>query len=263
MGAGMWSVGTMLVALLAAAAVVEAREEGWRMLVRAVNTPLLLTAVLAPFLAESPHWLAQKGKHRQAARLLRRIAQVNGVPLPRSRKSSSPPPPSAAATLTQQPAAAAVAPANGGGGYQPPTPSPLTSRRGVPAAATAAVDATSSSESLPDVLPPLISGGVSVGGGGDGGGCRRTNYNPVTGSTSELPALEMLSTAAATLFTAGGGCGGGGVAQSAAATAAAAGGPEAAATSTLAGIVHLLSDARLRRRSLLHWALWAISGFGW
>ena len=105
----MWSVGTIIVALVAAFTV-SAGSEGWRVLVGAVTTPLLLTTALAPLVSESPHWHAKMGDHRRAVRLLRSMARWHRVALPAQRRSSSP-------TGTPPPMSNGAA-----GEYAPPSP---------------------------------------------------------------------------------------------------------------------------------------------
>ena len=85
----MWSVGTMIVALVAAYCV-SAGTSGWRLLISVVNFPMVFTLCLAPLLSESPHWLMQRGHHARAVQVLRTIARANGVALPQ-RDSSRPP----------------------------------------------------------------------------------------------------------------------------------------------------------------------------
>ena len=86
-----WAAGTMLV-ILSAWLVLDAplslgREPSgavapWRLLVLAVNLPVLLAAAALPWLPESPYWLVSQGRRASARRVLVRMAELNGVPLP-------------------------------------------------------------------------------------------------------------------------------------------------------------------------------------
>ena len=90
-----WAAGTMLV-ILSAWLVLDApvalsgdptwSVAPWRLLVLAVNMPVLLAAAALPWLPESPYWLVSQGRRGSARRVLARMAQLNGVTLP------SPPP---------------------------------------------------------------------------------------------------------------------------------------------------------------------------
>jgi putative MFS transporter len=79
-----WAVGTILLAVLALAAV-RWGDDAWRMIFFVTGLPALVGVVLRLSIPESPMYLNRSGKQEQARAVLQRIAQVNGrqVAIPR------------------------------------------------------------------------------------------------------------------------------------------------------------------------------------
>ena len=62
---------------------------GWRWLVAVSSAPLLALMLLYPLLPESPYWLLDRGRTREAQALLQRMAHANGCSLPPGRLQPS------------------------------------------------------------------------------------------------------------------------------------------------------------------------------
>ncbi len=250
----MWSVGTIVVALTAAWSVEVTFADGWRILVGTVNAPLVITMLAAPMLVESPHWLMQRGKHTMAVAVLRSIADANGVVLPDPKRS----PPA--------------------GGYMPPAipvrcggtdsanslASSAVSRHSgsregsaLPQSnGTCAFTTTSSKNAIASA--ELVKSGNSiasvkstnsVASNRSGGSSQSSlpdmpatvtirNTNPITGSESLTSAQVWADLAAS---------------------------KRASPTPDMQSqaLLSLMSSQELRSRALLHWAVWAVAGFGW
>lgn len=75
---GAWTVGTCAEAVLAWLVI---PTLGWRWLLALSAFPMIVLLAGYPLLPESPHWLVTQGRSDEAAQIVRRVAQVNGVAL--------------------------------------------------------------------------------------------------------------------------------------------------------------------------------------
>lgn len=73
---GAWTVGTCAEAILAWIVI---PTLGWRWLLALSAIPMIILLAGYPLLPESPHWLVAQGRTDEAAQIIRRVAQVNGV----------------------------------------------------------------------------------------------------------------------------------------------------------------------------------------
>ena len=239
-----WAAGTMLV-ILSAWLVLDAplslggEPSGavapWRLLVLAVNLPVLLAAAALPWLPESPYWLVSQGRRASARRVLARMAELNGVPLP----SLVPSPPHPRhhdlhdLDLRRRELTAALLPSP----PQPPQP---------PQAQCSAPRPPSSPH---EGVPPQATYGRSGGGGdADGGGAGGGGSGGGSGGGGGGGSSGC------------GGSGGGGTARRRRSSKTA-----LAAAGWCDGMRSLLSarGRGMRAQACRHWAAWLCSGFGW
>lgn len=73
-----WAVGTILLALLALAAVSRG-DDAWRLIFFVTGIPALMGVVCRFFIPESPHYLNRSGRSDQARAVLQRVAATNRV----------------------------------------------------------------------------------------------------------------------------------------------------------------------------------------
>ncbi|XP_022084076.1 organic cation transporter protein-like [Acanthaster planci] len=62
----------------------------WRHLQLAISLPYVVAFLLIPIFPESPRWLISKGKFKEATKIIRKIAKVNGTTVPEDLINSSP-----------------------------------------------------------------------------------------------------------------------------------------------------------------------------
>ena len=246
----MWSIGSITVALTAAWSVESTNSEGWRLLVAIVSVPLVLTLLAAPILVESPHWLMHSGRQSSAVAVLRSIADANGVRLPEPRCSQSPggydPP----------------AFPKGSGGYEPPA-FPKGSGGYEPSAFPKGGGGTDGTNSLASSVAAVRTGDICTGDCFASFQSARTLASfPSASSLASVHSANSLKSGSV-----GESC------PTSKQTQAPSSRPTPAMPSPPSQLVahavahaescSLMSSHELRSRALLHWALWAIAGFGW
>ena len=167
-----WAAGTMLV-ILSAWLVLDApmatlsgdpawSVAPWRLLVLAVNMPVLLAAAALPWLPESPYWLVSQGRRGSARRVLARMAQLNGVSL------ASPPMPWVGLDLRRRELTAALLPSPPLPPQPPQPPQPQEAQSTPPRAHSSPHNGATTLDATCG-----RSGGSGGSGGGGGGAARK------------------------------------------------------------------------------------------